>query len=656
MSSCKGIAYLYLFFLLAIGWTISTAFAQEDEEDKKEVTTLKPMVVTARPIIEGNQTDAYGSVKTIVTEEQLEDLNAQDLETALKQSPGINISRFNPVGSFGGGEGGGIFIRGMGSSRPGAEIKSLVDGAPVIMSVWNHPLLDLLSIDSARTIEVFKSPQPQNFGNAFGVVNIIPKRKQSEGYISKGEIATGSFNTHIAKAEHGGRTDGWDYYIGGGYRESEGHRDHADGKLKNVYGRVGRQLSQNWDLSLFSLWNDNSADDPGVEGAAPSERVGRYETGVNATTITLSNEYEPAGGEIKFYRSCGEGNWLDQPTDTAGVTEDLFNNFLFYGAKAKETLQIKEGGELLLGADWDYTEGDYTQEFTDGSTDEWTGDHFDILSPYVALNWKVGPQDGLHWTPSVGVRYYEHSNFESAWSPFAGLIAAYGPTELHAGYSKGIVYPGLDVKVMSEAIIPDLGESWKDLEPEKVDHYEAGLSYQFSNHLAADLIFFYDDGKDRYVIVPPPPYPPKYDNIETYTIKGTEATVNLQAFKNMELFTSVTLLDTDPSDLPYAPDTTVSCGANWNFLDRFKLYLDGSYVSSTHVSSQVRILDTENDNTVDSYYLINGKFSYAFDLFAPTYRGEIYVAGENLTDADYEYQEGYPMPGINFMVGLQLEL
>jgi iron complex outermembrane receptor protein len=70
----------------------------------------------------------------------------------------------------------------------------------------------------------------------------------------------------------------------------------------------------------------------------------------------------------------------------------------------------------------------------------------------------------------------------------------------------------------------------------------------------------------------------------------------------------------------------------------------------------VRILDTENDNTVDSYYLINGKFSYAFDLFAPTYRGEIYVAGENLTDADYEYQDGYPMPGINFMVGLQLEL
>jgi outer membrane receptor for ferrienterochelin and colicin len=656
MSSCKGIAYFSLFFLLAIGWTISTAYAQEDEEDKKEVTTLKPMVVTARPIIEGNQTDDYGSVKTIITEDQLEDLNAQDLETALRQTPGINISRFNPVGSFGGGEGGGIFMRGMGSSRPGAEIKSLVDGAPVFMSVWNHPLLDLLSIDSAHTIEMFESPQPQNFGNAFGVINIVPKRKRSEGYLTKGEVSTGSFDTHIAKAEHGGNTSGWDYYIGGGFRESNGHRDHSEGELKNVYGRIGRQLSQNWDLTLFNLWNENFADDPGKEDADPSEREGRYETRVNVTTMTLSNEYEPASGEIKFYRSCGEGNWLGQSTETAGVTEDLFNNFLFYGVKAKETLQIKKGGELRLGADWDYTEGDYTKEFSDGSTVEWPGDHIDILSPYAAFNWKLGPQDGLHWTPSVGVRYYEHSNFNSEWSPHAGLIAAFGPAELHVGYSRGIIYPGLDVQVMSEAEWPELGQSWKDLDPEKMDHYEAGLSYKFSNHLESDIIFFYDDGQDRYVIAPPPPFPPKYANVENYTIKGTEATLNWQAFKSMELFAGVTLLDTDPSDLPYAPDTTINCGTNWRFLERFKLSLDGSYVSSMHVSPKVRVLNSENSDKIDSYYLINGKLSYAFNLFTPTYQGKIFVAGENLTDEEYEYQPGYPMPGINFMVGLQLEL
>jgi iron complex outermembrane receptor protein len=44
------------------------------------------------------------------------------------------------------------------------------------MSVWNHPLLDLMSIDAAQSIEVFKGPQPQQFGNAFSAINLVPKK------------------------------------------------------------------------------------------------------------------------------------------------------------------------------------------------------------------------------------------------------------------------------------------------------------------------------------------------------------------------------------------------------------------------------------------------------------------------------------------------
>ena len=653
MPGHRIICLLVLFFMLVGGWFVSSAIAQEEEQ---AVTTLDTIYVTDRPIIEGNRTDDYGSMKTVITEQQLDDLNAQDIETALRQTPGVNMSRFNPVGSFGGAEGGGIFIRGMGSSRPGAEIKTLVDGAPMFMSVWNHPLLDLMSIDGANTIEVYKSPQPQSFGNAFGVVNIVPKRKTSEGYTTKFQAAFGSYDTVVAKAEHGGNTGGWDYYIGGGYRESDGHRDNADGELDNAYGRIGRQLGDNWDVTLFSMWNDNYANDPGAEGADPAEREGRYETRAWLTTFTLSNQYEFMGGEIKCYRSAGEGDWLGQPTDTDGVTEDLFNDFLYYGIKAKENFKLGRGADLLLGLDWDYTEGEYTQEYSDGSTDAWDGDHFDILSPYTALSWQLGSKDGFQWTPSVGVRYYEHSDFDSQWAPHAGLVAAYGPAQLHVGYARGVLYPGLEVQVMSEAVIPALGTSWEDLDPEVVDHYEVGLAYAFSKQLTADLTFFYDDGKDRYVIIPAPPFPPSYDNVETFTIQGMEATANWQPVQGLSLFAGITLLDTDPSDLPYAPETTISCGANWRFWEHFKLSLDGSYISSIHVNSQTRRADTENSDTVDSYYLINGKFSYAFDWSANNIKGEIFIAGENLTDEDYEYQPGYTMPGINGMIGFQLEI
>ncbi len=646
--------HLYSALMLLI-MIIFVTLCMGAEKDQTTVE-LEPMTVTGSPIIEGNRTDAFGSMKTVVTETQLEDLNAQDLETALRLTPGINMSRYNKVGSFGGAEGGGIFIRGMGTSRPGAEIKTLVDGVPMFMSVWNHPLLDLMSIDPSHAIEVYKSPQPQNFGNALGVVNIIPKRMDAPGFVTKGELSAGSFDTRIAKGEHGGNINGWDYYLGGGFRESKGHRDHSGGELKNIYGRIAKKLSDHWDLSLFTLWTDNWADDPGAEGADTSERLGRYETRAILTTATLSHQLDRAEGEVKLYRNNGEGDWLDQPTDTADVSEDLFNNFLFYGIKVKETLTITGGGELTTGVDWEYTEGDYSQEFSDGGRDGWDGDNFDLLMPYAALSWCLGTEGGWQWTPSVGVRYYEHSNFDSKWSPHAGLLATYGPGELHLGYSHGIVYPGLEVQVMSEAVLPVLAQSWQELSPEVVDHYEAGLCYKPTQKFSGDITFFREEGRDRYVIDPPPPMPPAYDNLETFTITGLEATFHWYPNAFLSFFGGLTYLDTDPSDLPYAPETTTTCGVLWRFLQHFKLSLDGTRVSKTHVNPQTRRLDDENRDTVDGYLLVNGKLSYDLDRFFSTYHGELFLAGENLTDVDYEYQPEYEMPGINFMVGVNVEI
>ena len=70
--------------------------------------------MVASPIIQGNQLDRYASQKTTVSEEQIQDLNAQDVASALRKTPGINISRYNPIGSFGGAAGGAIFIRDQG--------------------------------------------------------------------------------------------------------------------------------------------------------------------------------------------------------------------------------------------------------------------------------------------------------------------------------------------------------------------------------------------------------------------------------------------------------------------------------------------------------------------------------------------------------------
>ncbi|MEJ5358691.1 MAG: TonB-dependent receptor plug domain-containing protein [Desulfobacterales bacterium] len=613
---------------------------------------LEEMKVVASPVIQGNRLDRYASQKTEVTEEQIRDLNAQDVAAALRRTPGVNISRYNPIGSFGGAEGGAIFIRGQGSSRPGAEIKTLVDGVPMFMSVWNHPLLDLLSIDSAHTIEVYKSPQPHVFGNAFAVVNLVPKRIETEGFQSRLQAAGGSYDTFVASGDHGGKLGAWDYLVGGGYRTSEGHRNDADGETRDFFGRLGYRLNPHWDLSFFALWNDNESKDPGPQGTPASARLGTYETRALLTTLTASHRYEKAEGFLKLYRNGGGGDWLDQPV--GATVEDLYNDFLYYGLKAREVLRPWAGGEVVAGLDWDRTEGDYKKKISTGARDDWNGEDFVIFSPYLAASQLIGAREGFFAIPSAGVRYYRNTEFDAEWAPHAGLVLGYRDTELHAGYARGVIYPGLDVIVFSQKVLPALRDTWKDLDAETVDHYEIGIRHRFGRLAVADLTFFYDDGNDRYVVVPPPPPPPRYGNVEKYQVKGVETTLTVFPLPELALFGGMTFLETDPSDLPYAPAFTASFGLNFRFLERFRLSLDCQYLSDFYVLSQARRLNAANTQEADEFFVLNGKIAYLFDLPAWKTSGEIFLAGENLTDTNYEYRPGYPMPGINGMLGVRL--
>lgn len=55
---------------------------------------------------------------------------------------------------------------------------------------------------------------------------------------------------------------------------------------------------------------------------------------------------------------------------------------------------------------------------------------------------------------------------------------------------------------------------------------------------------------------------------------------------------------------------------------------------------------------MDGYLLFNAKVSYSFPIDQVDMK--VFVAGENLTNQDYEYKPGYPMPGISGMLGLEI--
>jgi iron complex outermembrane receptor protein len=75
-----------------------------------------------------------------------------------------------------------------------------------------------------------------------------------------------------------------------------------------------------------------------------------------------------------------------------------------------------------------------------------------------------------------------------------------------------------------------------------------------------------------------------------------------------------------------------------------------------HVLTEARFSGVGNPDTVGAHFLLNARLARRFAWGSTgAHRAEAYIAGENLTDRRFSYQPGYPIPGINGMLGLRME-
>jgi iron complex outermembrane receptor protein len=617
--------------------------------DTDAVTPLPEVRVTATPIIQENRLTPLAGEVTVVTAQQIADLSAQDLQSALRETPGVVVTHYDPVGSFGGGQGGAIFIRGMGASRPGAEIQLSIDGIANYNSLWTHPLLDMLSVDIAQSIDVYKGAQPVLYGNmAFGVVDVTTKRQAVPGFSTSLQTAYGSYNTFAEVAEQGGKVDNFDYYLVQSYRSSDGDRPHSDGELQNYFGRFGYAMNQNWDAHVVFNRTDNYADDPGVLNSGSNN--GRFNDDDDLVIATLENHYDKADGYVKAYWNRGTLNWVNQLDSNTHLNQDItLTDYDNDGVKTRETFKPWDGGALMAGVDADFISGkDYT--LTAGAPACFPRTKFQIVQPYASVSQRWNLDNNTYLQPSAGVRYFDHDVFESEFAPQAGLVFGLTDTELHASYARGINYPGIFVAAM-----PALNEpSYRSLHAETLDHDELGASRQFGTLAKLDVTLFHDSGRNRIVFDPTkPPFPFPWENIGRFHTQGLETTVTVAPLRDLSLFAGFTILSADPGNLPYAPKRTASAGVSYRFIQHFHLSVDGQYVGNQNALT-LGPNPAVSTSPISSYSLVNAKLSCDFSLPDWGLRGEIFVSGQNLTNAHYQQQYGYPMPGTNGMGGVRV--
>ncbi|HPS78378.1 MAG TPA: Plug domain-containing protein, partial [Thermoanaerobaculaceae bacterium] len=95
----------------------ATQETQQPKQDQSKPATEAPagrftqeVKVVAPPIVEGDRVTPFATQVSSVSDRQVDDLNAGDLANALRRMPGVTISRYELVGSYGGGDGGAVYV------------------------------------------------------------------------------------------------------------------------------------------------------------------------------------------------------------------------------------------------------------------------------------------------------------------------------------------------------------------------------------------------------------------------------------------------------------------------------------------------------------------------------------------------------------------
>lgn len=638
----------------------STVYAAAEQDLGQVLVTAESETSPALP-----ETSSLGTQSNRVSREQIENQAATDINHALTLIPGV-MTRSQTM--MGGQTSHGIYVRGRGASHPGSDVAIYFDGVPRAGAIYGQTLFDGISLGSVEAIEVFKSPQPANFGSGYAAVNMEPRKIKRAGQEVEISVAGGSHETVNEEVFAGYKNDRFDVSAVQNWASTAGHVNHSRAQQQNYYLNTGWQLTPNEEVRFLANRTLGQTLQPDKRGGARS--VDRYDTDTTFFTLTLNSRRESSEGFLKTYYNDTQYDLLGERKKISGTVTKLADSrqsMKLYGVRGKYSWSFAEATRLTVGMDLDRTETTNRQRMQEsGATTYWDFPTMTLFSPYasVSYDWQVGD---VVVTPSVGLRSYTHSEFKDVVAPQAGLVVSSGLWRWNANYARGVNYPtpvalqGLVVRGRSHS-----SQAWASLKPEVVDHYETGIGLMADTDNAVNLTVFYDRGRDRFRVNMSPNVPPTWnDPVGRYKVAGLEASIQKSFGPDVKTFAAVTYMNVRATDsagklskhLAYSPKWLIQGGATWNITHAWKLYADAMYVSDLWSGMNARPSQNfgySTDKKLKDFLLVNVKLSRTFEPPQGLPKNaEVFVSVNNLLNRDYAWDAGYPMPGITAFAGVK---
>ncbi|KMY66247.1 hypothetical protein AAU61_17340 [Desulfocarbo indianensis] len=548
--------------------------AQAREAEKSEV--MEPIVVSAT-LMEQKLSETPSTVQ-VISKEQIQQMGADSVAQALQEAVGMTLST----------ESGRVVrpsIRGTGPFHT----LVLVDGRRLALGFRGMSDINQIPPVMIERIEIIRGPTSALFGSdaVGGVINIITKKPPRKKTVAGLDLKAGT-NTRsggdafapqayvgsdlgpfrfILGGEHVSR-NGWDY-------DNEPPDDGDDLKQQYVSGQAAIDLGERHALSFGGSYND-------------FKRTGARDLQNKVTEREATDETSDV-----FLRYDGaftdKYNLMLQAYHTRysldiGLTPEISDPF---SSNEEEYTRTQYEGRFSakINQNITATAGAEYREDKRGA---------DSLSPeYENHNTAgFGQLDMLfleRLNLVAGVRWDDHSEFGSEWSPRVALSWIFNDyLRLKGGYGHGFRAP-----IPYELYVTSYRRQGKDvylanpdLKAETSRTYEAGLqaSLPAGKGLNLELTYFHIDIDDMIESVlqsrtaKGATY--KYENISEAETSGVEFLAQLRLPYGWNLGASLTYLDSENAEtgerLAYQPEIKGNVNAQWH-IDKLGLWLRASY-------------------------------------------------------------------------------
>jgi vitamin B12 transporter len=591
-----------------------------------------------------------GSTVTVITSEELERRQIRIVSDALRDVPGVSVSRTGPAGQFTQ-----VRIRG----NEGNHTKVFIDGVEA-----NDPSGDaefdfahLLAADVAR-IEVVRGPQSALYGSDAigGVINVTTKRGK-RGLRASGYLEGGSFGSNSGNLALSGAGNNYRFSASGSFLNTQGvnisrfgsETDDYHNKTLNLSGSVNP--SDSLALSVNGTYIDNQVQSDPQDFTFGSPFEGLF---VDGDQERKGDQfYGRAQGKLKTFGGQWEHilgvNYTD--TDFKNTVDQSFSSA---NAGSRSRLDYQTNAFFTdLDTDTDHTltlYAEYAHETFKNESAAFPAANQKQSNDSAAIAGEYLLALKQRYFLTGSLRYDSNDLFKNATT--YRLTMAYlhpvSSTRVHTSFGNGVKNPGFfDLY----GFFPGTFIGNPNLNPESSIGGDIGIEQKFfEQRLVMDVTYFRSVLTDE--IVPDPTFTTVINQTGESIRQGLEVSATAAITKDLNLSAAYTYTDAkdpDGRDEVRRPKNIASLVLNY-LLPSGKGNVNLNIQYNGPMEDNEFNFSTPNDRVnLPSFTLVTLAGAYNVDKSI-----QMIARIENLLDQDYEEVWSAQSPGIGFFAGVRV--